>query len=288
MKDGNSKVIGEGISARVVDVTPEIARRWLEKNHAENRSLSDSKIEAYASDMRGGFWRLTHQGICFDGDGTLTDGQHRLHAVIRSGATVKMLVFGNEGAAFSDPIDTGRARSVAFLIGQTTRMVAGANVLRMLETGYELNHPQTSSEAAEVLERHASAIAALRSAPRFYGMTGPTLAACAYAQPCDPDGVLRFAGQFNSGEMIQRGDPAFALRAWFGSTTGRSTRSFGRALATLNAIRHACAGSTLATIHVAPEGYNAATTRRRALDVPNTPGVSLVPSARWNVQSKKA
>jgi hypothetical protein len=42
--------------------------------------------------MKGGSWRLTHQGIAFNCDGTLLDGQHRLAAIIESGIAVQMLV----------------------------------------------------------------------------------------------------------------------------------------------------------------------------------------------------
>jgi hypothetical protein len=277
------KEIGDGLSARVVDITPEIAKRWLEHNHAENRNLAEGKIASYAEDMRGGFWKLTHQGICFDQDGTLTDGQHRLHAVVRSGVTVKMLVFGNENSALSDPIDTGRARSIAFLIGRSNRIVSAANVLRMLELGYEATHSQTSAEAAEILERNDRYLDAMHAVPKFYSMTGPLLAACAYAYPCDPEGVKKFASQANTGEMIQRGDPAFALRNWGSSTNGKATRAWRRALASLNALRYSCAGQSLSTIHTTPDGYYGATTRRRSLDVPNTPAVALVPSRKWNI-----
>ena len=67
-----------GFSSDVVSITPAKARKWLEKNHPRNRPVSWSRVEAFANDMLDGNWRLTHQGICFDGDGFLVDGQTRL------------------------------------------------------------------------------------------------------------------------------------------------------------------------------------------------------------------
>jgi hypothetical protein len=42
--------------------------------------------------MRAGNWKLTHQGIAFNCDGTLLDGQHRLAAIVKSGKDIQMLV----------------------------------------------------------------------------------------------------------------------------------------------------------------------------------------------------
>lgn len=64
-------------------VTPELAAKWLEKNN--NRRLRMPRVEEMARDMLNGQWRDTHQAIAFNCDGSLKDGQHRLHAVVKSG-----------------------------------------------------------------------------------------------------------------------------------------------------------------------------------------------------------
>lgn len=76
---------------QTISVSPALAVEWLKKN-TFNRKLSKLVIQKYASDMSQGDWTLTHQGIAFDTDGVLADGQHRLHAVIESGVTVPMMV----------------------------------------------------------------------------------------------------------------------------------------------------------------------------------------------------
>jgi len=77
--------------SQVLEVTPELASVWMVKN-TFNRNLSRQTVRKYASDMERGEWKLNHQGIAFDEDGVLVDGQHRLAAVRESGMSVRMMV----------------------------------------------------------------------------------------------------------------------------------------------------------------------------------------------------
>ena len=60
-------------------VMPEMAREWLTHN-THNRPVSRQTVEQYARDMKAGRWYYTNQGIGFDVNGVMTDGQHRLLA----------------------------------------------------------------------------------------------------------------------------------------------------------------------------------------------------------------
>jgi hypothetical protein len=62
-------------------ITPEIAQRYLEYNN-NNRRLDMNKVKLYAQDMKSGRWLPTSERIGFDVNGTLINGQHRLHACI--------------------------------------------------------------------------------------------------------------------------------------------------------------------------------------------------------------
>lgn len=73
-------------------ITPEWAIEKLENHNPHNRKLSEQTVQAYAGDMRNGRWVLNHQGIAFDTEGNLADGQHRLWAVVFSGKSVEMQV----------------------------------------------------------------------------------------------------------------------------------------------------------------------------------------------------
>ena len=82
-------------NAYIVDVTPELAKSWLDE-HPTNRSVSESHVQKLATYMGSGLWQPSHNGIAFTENGTILDRMHRLHAVIRSGKTVAMLVVVNE------------------------------------------------------------------------------------------------------------------------------------------------------------------------------------------------
>jgi len=75
----------------VETITAKQAEKYLQFN-TNNRSLRKSLVNQYAKDMAAGNWKLTHQGVAFNCDGTLLDGQHRLAAIVQSGITVQMLV----------------------------------------------------------------------------------------------------------------------------------------------------------------------------------------------------
>jgi hypothetical protein len=66
------------ISSELVEITPAMAREWLEKNIENNRGVGAQVVDAYARDMLAGKWYIPGDPIRFDEDGNLIDGQHRL------------------------------------------------------------------------------------------------------------------------------------------------------------------------------------------------------------------
>ena len=93
-----------------IDVTPELATRWLAAGRF-NRRVNNSAVARYERQINSGLWRCTHQGIAFTREGILIDGQHRLLAVIKTGKTVRMVVFADEPIENFAFIDCGRNRS---------------------------------------------------------------------------------------------------------------------------------------------------------------------------------
>jgi hypothetical protein len=124
---------GRSMRAEIVSITPAMAQEWLSRN-VNNRTPTPKRIELYASAMKAGKWRLTHQGIAFDELGFLSDGQNRLMAIVKSGVTVRMWVFRGMPCESRDELDTGRPRSAAdtlhFLGDEVSRQsVAVARVM---------------------------------------------------------------------------------------------------------------------------------------------------------------
>jgi hypothetical protein len=61
-------------------------------NNARHRPIKEKKVAEYMAEMRDGKWRLNGKTICFDWNGRLLNGQHRLSAVIRSGVSLTTVV----------------------------------------------------------------------------------------------------------------------------------------------------------------------------------------------------
>lgn len=76
--------VGNGLSAIVVTVTPEMAELMLAKNQS-NRRIKEPRVELYARAMTDGRWHLNGEPVVFDTSGGLRSGQHRLLSCIRSG-----------------------------------------------------------------------------------------------------------------------------------------------------------------------------------------------------------
>lgn len=119
MPTKNLATLESGEKAGWMMVTPAVAERWLRVN-GRNRPVRKDVVKAYARDMLNKVWAPTHQGVAFNDQNQLIDGQHRLHAIVLSGVTVRMMVtFGLpskiEGKEMTtmDAVDRGATRSVA-------------------------------------------------------------------------------------------------------------------------------------------------------------------------------
>lgn len=70
------------MKTELVSITPNLARKWLKCN-VNNRPLRPSHVEALRVSLVRGEHQTTHQGIAFDTQGRLLDGQHRLAAIAK-------------------------------------------------------------------------------------------------------------------------------------------------------------------------------------------------------------
>ena len=85
------------IEMKVEKVTPERAAHYLKRNVDNYRKISKAKVAQYAAEMKAGKWQLNGEGIMFDEEGKLKNGQHRLAAVIAAGIPVKMIIVTGVG-----------------------------------------------------------------------------------------------------------------------------------------------------------------------------------------------
>jgi hypothetical protein len=199
------------MNASKMNVTPEMAKMWLETANVSNRNLSAPTVRKYASDMAAGRWMDTHQNaIAFYEDGILADGQHRLAAIVKSNTAVTMIVaFGLSRNAMI-AIDQGRVRSMADvmrlsgIVGSgkyATATVSMMNVIRSAETA--TNGSASAHEMEKAIHRLRDGIeyshaALTRSQGRL--MSAPSRAAiCVGYYTANRDKLDRFADVFCTG-----------------------------------------------------------------------------------------
>jgi hypothetical protein len=103
-------------------VTPEVAG-WLLALNTGNRPLLLAAVNRFIRILRTGQWMLTGEPIIVSREGVLSDGQHRLEAVARSGLPAMMDVrFGIDRAAFA-ATGTGTRRTA----GQALAIAGGSH-----------------------------------------------------------------------------------------------------------------------------------------------------------------
>lgn len=111
------------ITAKMELVTPEIAAEMLTHNTNNYRSASEQTVARYALDMKSGRWKENGEPIQFSEDGTLLNGQHRLKAIVKSSATIPMLVVRGieNGMAYFDFGSNRSAFQIATACGYDDR-----------------------------------------------------------------------------------------------------------------------------------------------------------------------
>lgn len=100
-----------GSPARRETITPAAARKYLESMD-RNRPVRKNYVDRLAAEMLAGRWEYTGETIVISEDGKLLDGQHRLHAVVKSGKAVDFLVATEVSRRAMPYIDSGASRSI--------------------------------------------------------------------------------------------------------------------------------------------------------------------------------
>ena len=119
------------------EIGPDKAMKYLETMNG-NRTVRQARVDFYAAQMKAGMWRPTHQGIAFDKDGHLVDGQHRMWAAVESKTAITIMVSRGLSPEDVEALDTVLTRNysdVAYYQGwEPTDPMTGA-VAKMLVLG---------------------------------------------------------------------------------------------------------------------------------------------------------
>jgi len=164
------------MKAIIIIITPEQAKRWLEKNNGGgrgNRPVSQRQVNFLTDSILRGQWVLNGETIKIGKDGSVIDGQHRLMAIVRANRSVESLVvFDCEPECYST-IDQGRARTAreAFRnldIKNAKSIAAGTCILKMLLTNNKSRTSLSTDERLAIYQNHASVLDAFAGYRRFY------------------------------------------------------------------------------------------------------------------------
>lgn len=206
-------------------ITPEMAREWVGFN-THNRSLRARSVTAYAADMKNGDWHANGESIKFAADGTLLDGQHRLHAVIESDVTVKMLVVRGLPNQAQDTLDNGLKRTFADVLrlrgeAATVTLASVARRVAMWEDGdrtFKSAGAPTVAQLSAVIGTYPSLRETARLADhvsRSCGLPPSIVGFCAWLfgqVPDAGDDVDFFFARLADFQGLSKGDAIYVLR----------------------------------------------------------------------------
>jgi hypothetical protein len=125
------------LTSRWEDINPTTAAQYLESMEG-NRAVRQSRVDFYAAQMRAGLWRETHQGIAFDHQLHMIDGQHRMWAIVESGCTIRIMVTRGVNAEDVVVVDSNLPRNfsdVAHYAGWTTTNSTAAAIAKIIAIG---------------------------------------------------------------------------------------------------------------------------------------------------------
>jgi hypothetical protein len=163
--------LGVIVRSKVQTVTPQRAAEYLERNTA-NRPLSKRTVREFAEAMRRGEWRVTHQGIAFDTEGALVDGQHRLAAIIEADLPVETTVFSEVPVGAFDVLDTGKRRKAADVLaieGEKSAVLLAA----MVRTVWLYEHrPELNWSGGDAGVSNHQIVATLEAHPKLRDFVG--------------------------------------------------------------------------------------------------------------------
>src|SRR5688572_29619488 len=141
----------DGVGAQALlehNVRPEIGKAGT------NRPQVTGAVAELLKDILGANWMFNHQGIAFDVDGKLIDGQHRLEAIVRAdkvspGIMVPIMITWNLPPQSNEKIDLVRRRSPATFLAMDGKASSSrlSTILKLIWLYETANFDEAPSKA---------------------------------------------------------------------------------------------------------------------------------------------
>ncbi|HUU60155.1 MAG TPA: hypothetical protein VMZ50_11470, partial [Phycisphaerae bacterium] len=212
------------VRARVESVSPDTAISWLQKTEEsvdfKNRKLMPSLYNAYAEEMRRGDWDENGETIIISKEGYVLDGQHRLWAVVESGATIRCLVARGVDKDMFLTIDRGKGRSLGDVLRKGKMLTSALQWVHRYDretmtAGTGRANSLTSKQAERLLVEQPDIEASLpHGEPLRHLMPKAAAVFChfAFAKAESAEIADEFFRSLADGVGLKRGDPVLALR----------------------------------------------------------------------------
>lgn len=193
----------------------------LLRGNTRNRPLNEQNVALFAQQMKDGRWQFNGDTICLSSDGTIIDGQNRLHAVVRSGVPLKAIVVRDLPFSVFDTKDIGRRRThgdtLAILGHKNTHSLAATLALieRYMTGRVTTNSARFSNhEIADLARKYPdAAYSVTRCATTRKLAPQRVLMACHYLfSRLDKNAADKFVDDLISGRNLEQSDPVFILR----------------------------------------------------------------------------
>lgn len=212
-------------------ITPQMAATMLERNLG-NRNPKRNAIEHFKRQMENNRWRLTNQGIGFDTNRRLADGQNRLLACILADTPFTTLVVTGLDPDARDVIDTGVKRTFADVLRMhgftnTLQLSGGVSVRFRYEGLVREKRPYAQYNTPSLRGTHDELLRFMSDHPTLQSHVAlsermtrafpnlPASAAIAFesmAAEVDEKALDEFREALVSGANLMTGDPRLALR----------------------------------------------------------------------------
>lgn len=101
------------LKTAVVFIDPDCALKMLKGNCPNNRAINKNQVLRLAADMKKGKFTVSDSAICFDSNGFVTNGQHRLNAIVEADAGQWCLIMINTDKEQGLRFDLGISRSMS-------------------------------------------------------------------------------------------------------------------------------------------------------------------------------
>lgn len=266
MKKIQTNAAGVKPAFEIATVTPEQAAEWLREHNAGNRPMAEARVAALADEIRLDRWHLSNDALTFAPDGTLTNGQHRLAAVLLAGKPAQFLIVRGLPLAARDIMDRGRARTVADMLHLNYGFVQAKDIAAICGTldyvtGNSYQRQITVARVLELREQYAAELAWVlanmgRHRPFFTHSSVLAAVVVGLANPEHCAAVQRFHRDLLTGLNIpSEHSIVLRLRDWGLKKGGGKANRVGTFYRTCNAIMYYIAEDSTRGLLANSAGY---------------------------------